>query len=71
MPVFYNNRIFVAAGGDIWWGKQEALLHCINATKQGDVTSSGSLWKYEVNRHCCATPSIDDGLRRYFALSGC
>ncbi len=62
MPVFYNNRIYVAAGGDIWWGKHEAWLHCIDAAKTGDITKQGPLWKYELNKHSCTTPAISNGL---------
>ncbi|MBD3265247.1 PQQ-binding-like beta-propeller repeat protein [bacterium] len=58
MPVFYNDRIYVAAGGDVWWGKTEAWLHCIDATKQGDITTTGQVWKHEVEKHCCTTPAI-------------
>ncbi len=62
MPVFHKNRVYVTAGGDIWWGKNEAWLQCIDATKTGDITESGALWKYPVERHCCSTPAIADGL---------
>ena len=62
MLVFQNDRIYVTVGGDIWWGKHEAWLKCIDATGQGDVTSSGLLWSYPVERHCCSTPSVHDGL---------
>ncbi|MBZ0254480.1 PQQ-like beta-propeller repeat protein, partial [bacterium] len=56
MPVFHNNRIYVAAGGDIWWGKEEAFLHCIDA-KNGEM-----LWKHPLNKHSCCTPAIAGGL---------
>lgn len=62
MPVFYRKRIYVTVGGDIWWGKHKAWLLCIDATKTGDVTKSGLLWSYPLERHCCSTPSIEDGL---------
>jgi outer membrane protein assembly factor BamB len=62
MPVFYKNRIYVAHGGDIWWGKREAWLKCIDATKTGDITENGFLWSCDLSRHCCSTPSIKDGL---------
>lgn len=62
MPVFYDDRVYVTAGGDIWWGKNEAWLKCIDATRTGDVTHSGELWSYPVERHCCSTPSIWNGL---------
>jgi outer membrane protein assembly factor BamB len=62
MPVFHNGRVYVTAGGDIWWGKNQAWLKCIDAGKTGDITASGCLWSYPVERHCCSTPSIHDGL---------
>ena len=61
-PVFHNNRVFVTVGGDIWWGKHQAWLKCIDATKSGDITNSGQIWSYNLQRHCCSTPSIYNGL---------
>ena len=58
MPVFYNDRLYVTLGGDIWWGKNEAWLQCIDATGSGDITQTGLLWSYPVERHCCVTPAI-------------
>jgi len=62
MPVFHNNRIYVAAGGDVWWGKREAWIKCIDATGSGDITGSGERWSYPVSRHCSGTPAIADNL---------
>ncbi|MFH1921434.1 MAG: PQQ-binding-like beta-propeller repeat protein [Planctomycetota bacterium] len=62
MPVFHEGRLYVTVGGDIWWGKHEAWLKCIDATKPGDVTETGLLWSYPLDRHCCSTPSIHAGL---------
>ena len=62
MPVFHGGRLYVTAGGDIWWGKREAWLHCIDATGSGDVTKSACIWSYRLKNHCCATPSVHDGL---------
>jgi outer membrane protein assembly factor BamB len=62
MPVFLDGRLYVTVGGDIWWGKEEAWLKCIDATGTGDVTANGLLWSYPVERHCCSTPSIHNGL---------
>lgn len=62
MPVFHNNRVYVTVGGDIWWGKEQAWLKCIDATLTGDITHDGGLWSYPVERHCCSTPSISNGL---------
>ncbi len=62
MPVFYENRIYVTSGGDIWWGKKEAWLHCIDATQTGDITSTGKIWSHPLEDHSAATPAISNGL---------
>jgi outer membrane protein assembly factor BamB len=62
MPVFYNSRVYVTVGGDIWWGKKQAWLKCIDATRAGDITNNAELWSYSVRNHCCSTPSIYNGL---------
>lgn len=62
MPVFHNGRIYVTVGGDIWWGKREAWLQCIEAREKGDVTEKALLWSYPLREHCCSTPSISGGL---------
>jgi outer membrane protein assembly factor BamB len=61
-PVYHNGRVYVAAGGDLWWGKTQCWLKCIDATKTGDVTRTAELWSVPLKRHCCSTPSIHDGL---------
>ena len=58
MPVFYKNRIYVTVGGDIWWGKRKAWLKCIDATKTGDITTSGLIFSYDLSKHCSSTPAI-------------
>jgi outer membrane protein assembly factor BamB len=62
MPVFYRNRIYMAGGGDIWWGKNQAWLKCIDATGTGDITTNGLIWSYPLQKHVLATPAIADGL---------
>ena len=62
MPVFHENRIYVAGGGDIWWGKNEAWMKCIDATGTGDVTASKLVWSYPLEKHVLATPAIANGL---------
>ncbi len=62
MPVFHNNRLYVTVGGDIWWGKEQAWLQCIDPAQTGDVTETALLWSYPLNHHCCSTPAIHDGL---------
>ncbi len=62
MPVFHDGRLYVTYGGDIWWGKRQAWLKCFSASGTGDITSSAELWAYPVERHCCSTPAVHDGL---------
>lgn len=62
MPVVVSNRVFVAGGGDFWWGKNAAWLKCIDATGTGDITRSGLVWSYSLGKHVFATPAVHDGL---------
>ena len=62
LPVFHNDRVYVAGGGDIFWGKTKAWLKCIDATKEGDITETGELWSYPLGRHVLSTPAVYDGL---------
>jgi outer membrane protein assembly factor BamB len=58
MPVFVDGRIYIAGGGDIWWGKNEAWLKCIDATGAGDITSTAQIWSYPLNRHVMSTAAV-------------
>ena len=62
MPVFHNNRIYVAGGGDIWWGKNEAWLKCLDATRTGDITTNGLVWSYPLQKHVLSTAAVHHGL---------
>jgi outer membrane protein assembly factor BamB len=62
MPVFIDGKIFVAGGGDIFWGKNEAWIKCIRADLQGDVTEKAEVWSYALEKHVMATPAIKDDL---------
>jgi len=56
MPVFYNNKIYLTLGGDIWWGKRTSWIKCV------DAANGKEIWSYQMNRHCCATPAICNNL---------
>jgi len=62
MPVFHDGRLYVVATGDIWWGKEESKLVCIDPSGTGDVTASGEVWSYPLVKQSVSTPSIHDGL---------
>lgn len=63
MPVFHDGRLFVAGGGDVFWGKNEAWLKCIDLHgAKGDLTGTACLWTYPLTQHTLCTPVIHDGL---------
>ncbi|MDB6150914.1 MAG: secondary metabolism, biosynthesis of secondary products derived from primary amino acid [Chthoniobacter sp.] len=62
MPVLLGKRLFVAGGGDVFWGKNEAWLKCVDTSKPGDVTAAGPLWSYALDRHTLSTPAVHNGL---------
>ncbi len=62
MPVFHEGRVYVTHGGDIWWGKEESWLKCIDGSGSGDVTNTNLLWSYPLGKHCCSTPAVHNGL---------
>lgn len=62
MPVCQSGRVYLTCGGDLWWGKRKGWLKCIDATKAGDITSSGQIWSCAMRRETCSTPAVYDGL---------
>jgi outer membrane protein assembly factor BamB len=56
MPVVANDHLYVAGGGDLWWGKNEAWLKCV------DATTGKLIWAYPLGRHVMSTPAVRDGL---------
>ncbi len=62
MPVVHEERVYVAGGGDYWWGKTAAWLKCINAAGAGDITATGLVWSYPLGKHVFATPAVHNGL---------
>ena len=62
MPVFADGRLYVAGGGDIWWGKRQAWLFCLDAAGAGDVTATAKKWSYALTRHVMSTPAVWNGL---------
>lgn len=61
MPVFDHERLYVAGGGDVFWGKNQAWLKCIDVTKTGDITTNGLVWSYPLEKHVLSTPAVHDG----------
>lgn len=61
-PVFHDNRVYVAIGQDPDHGSGLGMLHCIDATKIGDITQSGKVWTYDKIDRTLSTAAIYDGL---------
>lgn len=62
MPVFVDGKIFLTSGGDMWWGKHQGWLKCIDANGQGDVTKTAEIWSFPLSRETTSTPAVADGL---------
>jgi len=62
MPVFHDGRIYIAGGGDWFWGKNEAWLKCFDAHGAGDITTNALRWSYPLGRHTMCTPAVHEGL---------
>ncbi len=54
MPVFINGQLFISVGGDLWWGKNEAWLRCLDVTK----TPPMELWNHPLERHTMSTAAV-------------
>jgi outer membrane protein assembly factor BamB len=61
-PVFHKNRVYVAIGRDPEHGRGRGALHCIDATKTGDISESGRIWTYQGLDRTLSTVSIANGL---------
>jgi outer membrane protein assembly factor BamB len=61
-PVFHRNRVYVAIGQDPAHGRGRGLLHCIDATKTGDITKTGCLWMYDGLDRTISTVAVAEGL---------
>jgi outer membrane protein assembly factor BamB len=63
-PVSWNNRVYVAIGGDPNHGGRDSKgsVVCIDATKTGDLTEKGKLWSYNALNQSVSTVAVADGL---------
>lgn len=69
-PIFHEGRIYVATGRDPLHGFGQGILHCIDATKTGDISQSGKIWSYEGIGRTLSTPAVADGLIYAADLAG-
>ncbi len=62
LPVFHDGRLYVAGGGDIWWGKNESWLQCIDPNGEGDITGKNLIWSTPLGYHVMSTPAVSGDL---------
>ncbi|HAV60765.1 MAG TPA: pyrrolo-quinoline quinone [Verrucomicrobiales bacterium] len=58
LPVIHDGRLYVAGGGDIWWGKNESWLFCIDPRGEGDITGTNLIWRAPLGYHVMSTPAV-------------
>lgn len=69
-PVFHEGRVYVPIGQDPAHGRGRGLLHCIDASRTGDITHDGAIWKYDAIERSLSSVAIADGLLYAPDLSG-
>ena len=69
-PVIWQDKVYIANGQDPEAGAGPAHLYAIDATKRGDITTSGRLWDYDKVTRTISTVAIDNGLLFIADLAG-
>ncbi|MBM4018675.1 MAG: pyrrolo-quinoline quinone, partial [Planctomycetes bacterium] len=69
-PVFHEGRVYVTIGQDPAHGRGRGLLHCIDASKTGDITQTGRVWTYDAIERSMSSVAIADGLLYATDLGG-
>ncbi len=60
-PIFYENRAYVLTGRDPLHGHARGTLSCIDATKSGDISDSGLVWRFESIGRSLSSVAVDAG----------
>ena len=69
-PVIYEDKVYIANGQEPEHGEGVGHMYCIDATKRGDITTSGIVWHYDKIRSSMSTAAIKDGVVYIPDLSG-
>ena len=69
-PVIWQNKVYIANGQDPEAGAGPAHLYAIDATKRGDITTSGRVWDYDKVSRTISNVAIDNGLLFIADLAG-
>ena len=62
LPVVHDRRLYLTVGGDLWWGKREAWLKCIELPDTGEGVVPREVWSYALERHSMCSPAVFAGL---------
>ena len=61
-PVVHENRVYVAIGQSPENGDGTGAISCIDGTKTGDITQSGTVWRNDKINRSVSTASVAGGL---------
>lgn len=56
MPVLADGKLFIAGGGDVFWGKTQSWMKCI------DPRTGKEIWSHPLGKHTLTTAAVGDGL---------
>jgi outer membrane protein assembly factor BamB len=69
-PVCLDGRVYIAIGQDPAHGRGRGMLHCIDASQEGDITTGGRIWTYDGLDRTMATAAVADGLVYIVDIAG-
>jgi outer membrane protein assembly factor BamB len=69
-PVIYQDVVYIGNGQDPEHGEGTGHFYAIDATKRGDITTTGRLWHFDKIRRTISTAAIADGLVYVSDFSG-
>jgi outer membrane protein assembly factor BamB len=69
-PAYADGRVYVAIGQDPAHGRGRGMLHCIDATREGEITDTGRIWTFDRIERTMATVAIADGCAYVPDLAG-
>ncbi|HQZ18220.1 MAG TPA: PQQ-binding-like beta-propeller repeat protein [Vicinamibacteria bacterium] len=69
-PVIHGDRVYIGNGQDPENGEGVGNFYAIDATKRGDITESGRLWRFANIRRTVSTAAVSDGLVYISDFSG-
>jgi outer membrane protein assembly factor BamB len=69
-PVIAGDVVYIGNGQDPEHGEGVGHFYAIDATKRGDITTTGRLWKFDKIRRSISTAAVADGLVYVADFSG-